>query len=129
MSTSHGSWIRWGFVIIPRAARTILAVPPESVDSERLFSLAGLILNRFRTRLAPETAEAQILLSYWLRKDAAIANLVPELREGQAENVAFIDFLSAAIQGEEEDEEEEELEEGEGEEEEAEAGNGAPGDE
>jgi len=88
-----------GNVIIPRCARTILAVPVQSVESERLFSLAGLIVHRFRTRLAPETAEAQVLLSSWLRREEAIALIVPEMRAAQGDDVAFLELLTGAIEG------------------------------
>ncbi len=90
-----------GNKIIPRCARTILAVPAQSVESERLFSLAGLVVNKLRNRLAPETAEAQILLSYWLRKDASIASVLPELRGGDKDSGAFLDFLVASLEGHE----------------------------
>ena len=39
-----------GNMILPRCARTILAVPVESVESERLFSIAGLVVHCCRTR-------------------------------------------------------------------------------
>lgn len=92
-----------GDVIIPRAARTILAVQPESTDCERFFSLAGMVINRHRASLSPETAEAQILLSAWLRRDASIAGVVPEMKDSQAETVAFLDFIGAAVDEQEEE--------------------------
>ena len=44
-------------------ALTTFSYPSGSVDSERLFSLAGDVINVKRTNLLPENAEDQIFLS------------------------------------------------------------------
>lgn len=90
--------------IIKRVARTALAPPAESVDAERLFSLAGIIVSKLRAALAPETAEMQILLSSWLRRDAEVVKVVPEMLDNMVENTEVLDFLSAAAEAESDNE-------------------------
>ena len=41
-----------------------LAPPPTSVSSERLFSVAGDIISKHRTRLNPDNAEKLIFMKY-----------------------------------------------------------------
>ena len=41
-----------------------LAPPPTSVSSERLFSVAGDIISKHRTRLKPDNAEKLIFMKY-----------------------------------------------------------------
>ena len=50
-----------------------LAPPPTSVPSERLFSVAGDIISKHRTRLNPDNAEKLIFMqqSTWLRTRVA----------------------------------------------------------
>ena len=61
-------------------ARQYLGTQVTSVESERFFSKAGIVINRYRTCLLPEMAEKLILLSVWLRTDPAVLELVPELK-------------------------------------------------
>jgi len=50
--------------LLAAVARTYLATPPSSVQSERIFSSAGDVYNEHRTRLAPENAERLIFLKF-----------------------------------------------------------------
>jgi len=68
-----------GLVIIPRAMRTIFGMQAASVEPERLFSRAGLIISKRRSRLSSKRAEMQILLARWLRDDPDVLAVVPEL--------------------------------------------------
>lgn len=51
------------FPLLAKLARKYLAVPATSTESERLFSLAGLVINYLRTCLTGEHAEWLIFLS------------------------------------------------------------------
>ena len=48
---------------LAKLANTYLGVPATSVPSERVFSAAGLIVNRLRTRLHPEHVDMLIFLN------------------------------------------------------------------
>ena len=60
--------IMWWFAnkhrlpILVRAARIYLAIPPTSVASERMFSVAGQMLTDRRNRLLPEHTEMLVLV-------------------------------------------------------------------
>ena len=47
---------------VAAVARRYLAIPATSVESERVFSIMGIIFNKKRARLKGDMAEAQILL-------------------------------------------------------------------
>jgi hypothetical protein len=47
---------------VARAAKIFLAIPATTAPSERLFSLAGGMLNKKRTRMAPEMVEVLAVL-------------------------------------------------------------------
>lgn len=49
-------WKSSGFPMLSKLARTYLAIPPSSVESERTFSLSGNIYQPKRNRLVPEKA-------------------------------------------------------------------------
>ncbi|KAK6963836.1 zinc finger BED domain-containing protein 1 [Biomphalaria glabrata] len=49
---------------LAKVAQIYLAPPPTSVPSERLFSVAGRIINDYRTKLMPDNAEKLIFLKY-----------------------------------------------------------------
>ena len=51
------------------AAGNVLAVSAESADGERLISAAGRNISKLRTSMAPDFAEAQTMLYFWLRSD------------------------------------------------------------
>ena len=44
-------------------AKQILAVPATSVPSERVFSTAGLVVNKLRNRLSPDLVDSIIFLN------------------------------------------------------------------
>jgi len=44
-------------------ARKVLAVPASSVPSERVFSSAGLLVNKLRNRLAPALVDGIVFLN------------------------------------------------------------------
>ena len=50
------------FPALTQAARVFLSAPCTSVDSERLFSTAGHILDEKRNRLTPKNAEMLIFI-------------------------------------------------------------------
>jgi hypothetical protein len=59
----------WGrnrtrFPILANMARSFLACPATSVQSERVFSLAGNVISDTRCRLLPENAERLLFLKY-----------------------------------------------------------------
>lgn len=51
------------FPKIPCVAKKVLAVPATSVPSERIFSAAGLLLNKLRNRLSSEMVDSIIFLN------------------------------------------------------------------
>jgi len=50
-------------------ARDILSVPVSTVTSESAFSTAGLVVDKNRCSLLPETVEALMCTQDWLRAD------------------------------------------------------------
>ena len=65
--------------ILPRIVRDVMAMPASSIDSESMFSAAGAVITKHRASLSPATAQAQILLSSWLRRDPDVVARVPSL--------------------------------------------------
>ena len=60
------------------------------------FSLAGLVFDRSRAKLNPQTAESQILLKYWLRDDPRVASVLQTLGDdgdNLDENKALMEML------------------------------------
>ena len=55
---NHGRFPR-----LARLAKRYLCIPGTSVPSERVFSEAGLVVNRLRTRLTPEHVDMLIFLN------------------------------------------------------------------
>ena len=54
------------YPILSLMARDFLAIPVSTVSSESAFSVAGRILGKNRTSLAPKTLEALICAKNWL---------------------------------------------------------------
>ncbi|KAI3841816.1 hypothetical protein MKW92_008327, partial [Papaver armeniacum] len=53
------------YPVLSRMAGDILAVPISTVASESAFSIGGRVIDRFRSSLSPETAEASITTRDW----------------------------------------------------------------
>ncbi|KAI3833382.1 hypothetical protein MKW92_051298 [Papaver armeniacum] len=53
------------YPVLSRMAGDILAVPISTVASESAFSIGGRVIDRFRSSLSPETAEALITTRDW----------------------------------------------------------------
>ena len=53
---------------VARAARYYLSIPPSSIYSERLFSLAGLVQEEHRSRLLPVRGEQLIFINKNLKE-------------------------------------------------------------
>ncbi|XP_020264106.1 zinc finger BED domain-containing protein RICESLEEPER 2-like [Asparagus officinalis] len=73
-------------------ARDILSIPITSVASESAFSIAGRVLDKYRNRLLPENAEAQICLGSWL-------DGVPYIEEGHLLVHDFSDIQNFESEG------------------------------
>ncbi|XP_047093157.1 zinc finger BED domain-containing protein RICESLEEPER 2-like isoform X1 [Lolium rigidum] len=56
------------YPVLARMARDFLAIPLSSVASESTFSTAGMIINKHRSSLNPETAEGLICSKDWLKE-------------------------------------------------------------
>lgn len=66
LDSSPAAWWKVNEGRFPRLAnlaRKYLAIPGTSVPSERVFSAAGLTVNRLRTRLTPEHVDMLIFLN------------------------------------------------------------------
>lgn len=66
LHTEPTTWWKANQKKYPRLAKlasAYLPVPATSVPSERVFSAAGLIVNRLRTRLHPEHVDMLIFLN------------------------------------------------------------------
>ena len=46
----------------------VLSVPPSSTEPERAFSLAGVIVTKFRNRLSDDAVDALLFLKYYFKK-------------------------------------------------------------
>jgi hypothetical protein len=57
------------FPIIARIAATVLAIPATSADVERLFSITGRILTKYRARLSADRVDMMTCLHGWLREE------------------------------------------------------------
>jgi len=64
-------WAQHGsrFPIIARIAAVILAVPATSADVERLFSITGRILSKYRANLSAVRVDMMTCLHGWLKDD------------------------------------------------------------
>ena len=70
-------------------ARRVLAVPSTSVPSERIFSAAGLLINKLRNRLSSDIVDSIIFLNknsipQDIKKDATesdFANVIGDVRQ------------------------------------------------
>jgi hypothetical protein len=56
------------FPLLHRVAMEVLIIPATSASSERVFSVAGYILNKKRTRLTGNRVNILIFLKYQLEK-------------------------------------------------------------
>ena len=56
------------FPILSKLARHVLAMPISTVASESAFSVGGRVIDRYRSSLNPETAEALICAQDWIRR-------------------------------------------------------------
>ena len=66
LDSNHAAWWKVNegrFPRLAKLARKYLAIPGTSVPSERVFSAAGLTVNRLRTRLTPEHVDMLIFLN------------------------------------------------------------------
>ena len=57
------------FPIIARIAASVLAIPATSADVERLFSITGRILTKYRARLSADRVDMMSCLHGWLREE------------------------------------------------------------
>ena len=61
---------------ISNIARRILAIPATSVPSERIFSAAGLLINKLRSRLSSDIVDSIIFLNKnKIPKDTEVENV------------------------------------------------------
>ncbi|KAL4575295.1 hypothetical protein LXL04_022137 [Taraxacum kok-saghyz] len=56
------------FPILSKLARHVLAMPISTVASESAFSTGGRVIDKYRSSLNPETAEALICAQDWIRR-------------------------------------------------------------
>lgn len=57
--------------VLSETTRDILAIPTSTVASESTFSMGGRVLDQFRSSLNPNTVEALICSSDWLRSSTS----------------------------------------------------------
>lgn len=104
----HGS----KFPIIARIAAQILAIPATSADVERLFSITGRILTKYRASLKAERIDMITCLHGWLKDDYEATYGKPDKRtEKRAKANARFAELNIRLEidaGEEESDDEEE---------------------
>lgn len=64
------------FPILSQIARHVLAMPISTVASESAFSTGGRVIDKYRSSLNPDTAEALICTQDWIRSSPADIELV-----------------------------------------------------
>ena len=61
------------FPKLSKLALRILSIPASSADSERIFSLAGNVVNEKRSRLLPKTIDSIIFLNSFLKNEILVS--------------------------------------------------------
>jgi hAT family C-terminal dimerisation region len=58
---------RFRFPRVSRMARDYLAIPPTSVEVERVFSRGRILLSHLRNRMSPQTTRKMMCLNSWFK--------------------------------------------------------------
>ena len=59
------------FPLLRLVAKLVYTPPVASIESERIFSCAGFIRNKNRSRLEPRNLEMMLKVGYFLRQEDA----------------------------------------------------------
>ncbi|XP_025881816.1 zinc finger BED domain-containing protein RICESLEEPER 2-like [Oryza sativa Japonica Group] len=85
------------FPVVSNMAKRFLAVPASSVSSESTFSTGGRILDDYRSSLKPETVQALVCASSWIRASQNDNSAPIPVGENGDDDIEIVDFPNCVV--------------------------------